>query len=91
MAEVSTFQVNEKIISEFSKSGRMRAVSLSLSGYAAALMWLKELEAGEAAAPRTSCASREIIVLLLRRVQHLLISIMGYAPARQATPSEGEP
>lgn len=33
-----------------------------------------------------SCASCEMIVSLLHCVQHLLISIMGYAPMHQANP-----
>lgn len=35
-----------------------------------------------------SCAPCETIVLLLHRVQHLLISIMGYAPMHQAPQRE---
>lgn len=37
------------------------------------------------ATSRTSCASCEMIVLLWHCVQHLLISIMGYAPMHRET------
>lgn len=41
---------------------------------------------GMSAAPQTTCASCEMIILLLHCVQHLLISIMGYAPMHRANP-----
>lgn len=50
--------------------------------YVLALIWLKALDS-ESSPPWTGC---QIIILLLHCVQHLLISIMGYAPMHQANP-----
>lgn len=65
-----------------SNSGRM---SLCCWFTFQALLWLKEW-GSQSATPWTSCAPCKMIALLLHRVQHLLISIMGYAPMHQANP-----
>lgn len=49
------------------------------------ILWLEEW-GSKNATPWTSYAPCKMIALLLQCVQHLLISIIGYAPMHQANP-----